>query len=355
MSNFLSRKMQQKRKGMLRGVEPGQNAGFVQAIVMIGFLFVGFFSGQMLFQDGVTLKTEQAISYFTPGDNCTQRIVDIIDGSKNQIYMQAYGFTSDPIGRALMRAADRGVIVRILLDKSNAGAMEHSTAKTSQDKRTHRLLMYLKDKAEIKIDYVPGIAHNKVIIADDVLITGSFNFTDSAQKKNAENIIIINNATLAKRYENNWYKRYENANRLSADKKSILDRIKKTINITNDDNESKNNTMNNEVNSDNAYYPEAESDLEDSPGYNSNQCDESVEVSDIEKDVQDAVKIFTDSTTKNQNKDKSISEKTAKNKRYRKTNANTSETTSNINKQKIGEKQEEQIRMSRNGKAWRVI
>ena len=60
----------------------------------------------------------------------------------------------------------------------------------------------------MRIDYIPTIAHNKVIIIDNkTVITGSFNFTRSAQKYNAENVLIIHDPKLAEKYTANWYKR----------------------------------------------------------------------------------------------------------------------------------------------------
>ena len=42
------------------------------------------------------------------------------------------------------------------------------------------------------IDASHAIAHNKVMIIDsEVLITGPFNFTEAAEEKNAENLLVI--------------------------------------------------------------------------------------------------------------------------------------------------------------------
>lgn len=55
-------------------------------------------------------------------------------------------------------------------------------------------------------------AHNKVIVIDPrgshpVLVTGSFNFTQTAQRDNAENVLIVRgDADLAQRYADNWQK-----------------------------------------------------------------------------------------------------------------------------------------------------
>ncbi|MBN8828090.1 MAG: hypothetical protein J0H68_05225 [Sphingobacteriia bacterium] len=56
---------------------------------------------------------------------------------------------------------------------------------------------------------VKGIAHNKVIIIDDLYtITGSYNFSNGAEFRNAENVVIIKNNDIAKEYKNNWQFHY---------------------------------------------------------------------------------------------------------------------------------------------------
>ena len=45
----------------------------------------------------------------------------------------------------------------------------------------------------------------KVIVVDaDLVITGSFNFTNSAQTRNAENLLVLKSAGLADSYKANW-------------------------------------------------------------------------------------------------------------------------------------------------------
>jgi phosphatidylserine/phosphatidylglycerophosphate/cardiolipin synthase-like enzyme len=42
--------------------------------------------------------------------------------------------------------------------------------------------------------------HNKLVIADDVVVTGSFNLSNHAMG-NAENVLLIRDAAIASRYE----------------------------------------------------------------------------------------------------------------------------------------------------------
>lgn len=134
---------------------------------------------------------------FTPGENCTQLIINTLNKATHSVYVQAYSFTSAPIANALMNLKKRNVDVQVILDKSQIKNNRYSSAK-----------FLMNSNIPTWIDYRPAIAHNKVMIIDDrILITGSFNFTKAAQEKNAENVLIINNPKLASEYLANWNKR----------------------------------------------------------------------------------------------------------------------------------------------------
>ena len=56
-----------------------------------------------------------------------------------------------------------------------------------------------------KIDAKHAIAHNKIMVIDDqTVITGSFNFTTAAEEHNAENLLVIRSPDLAAKYTANW-------------------------------------------------------------------------------------------------------------------------------------------------------
>ena len=134
---------------------------------------------------------------FTPEQDCTSLIVIAINNAKESIYVQAYSFTSVPIAQALVAAKRRGVEVDVILDKTQSKSNKYTSS-----------TFLANSNIPVWIDYKPAIAHNKIIIIDKAqVITGSFNFTKAAQDKNAENVLIITNDELAKRYLENWNKR----------------------------------------------------------------------------------------------------------------------------------------------------
>lgn len=135
--------------------------------------------------------------YFTPPAGAAQAIVKAIDASQSEILVQAYGFTHNAIAQAIIRAHQRGVRVSVLLDKKS----DH----------TNRYVVDLFDNAQVSMrqDGKHAIAHNKVMVIDEnIVITGSFNFTNSAETRNAENFLILKSSSLATRYKEEWNKHW---------------------------------------------------------------------------------------------------------------------------------------------------
>jgi phosphatidylserine/phosphatidylglycerophosphate/cardiolipin synthase-like enzyme len=151
----------------------------------------------------ITLITTLALSFsaqafigtcFTPGENCTDKLVQVINLAETSIKVQAYSFTSKPIIDALIAAHHRGVDVRIILDKSQFLGTGY--------------LAVIQAGIPVWIDLKPAIAHNKVMIFDnESLETGSFNYSDAAQYKNAENMLVTDEEKPINAYLANWKKR----------------------------------------------------------------------------------------------------------------------------------------------------
>ena len=135
--------------------------------------------------------------YFTPPAGAAQAIVKTIDASSREVLVQAYGFTHNAIAQAIVRAHQRGVKVSVLLDQKS----DH----------TNRYVVDLLNNAQVTLrqDGKHAISHNKVMVIDEsVVITGSFNFTNSAETRNAENFLILKSSTLANRYKEEWLKHW---------------------------------------------------------------------------------------------------------------------------------------------------
>lgn len=146
----------------------------------------------------------RAVVAFSPNGQATEVIVEAIDRAKRQILVQAYSFTSRPILSALARAEDRGVDVEVIADKSN----DRGRYSGASYMRNHGVPVWIDDSVRI--------AHNKVMIFDrKSVLTGSFNFSAAAQKDNAENILLVEDAPeLAALYTKDWKWRQSRSRRL---------------------------------------------------------------------------------------------------------------------------------------------
>jgi phosphatidylserine/phosphatidylglycerophosphate/cardiolipin synthase-like enzyme len=137
---------------------------------------------------------------FTPGQPCAGLIAETIRGARSEILVQAFGFTNATVIDALNEAQQRGIAVTVLLDKS------------VRKEPSQRALELVKHGVKAFIDDRVAIAHNKVMVIDGVtVITGSFNFTQSAQSRNAENLLVIRNPQLASAYRENFKSRMAEA------------------------------------------------------------------------------------------------------------------------------------------------
>ncbi len=131
--------------------------------------------------------------YFSPSGGCTDAVVREIRAARHTILVQAFSFTSNRIARALADAHNRGVDVKVIIDKEVA-VYEYSLADTLREAGI-----------PVSTDAIHAHAHNKIMILDgEVVITGSFNFTNQAEHSNAENLLVIRDRALAKQYEENW-------------------------------------------------------------------------------------------------------------------------------------------------------
>ncbi len=119
-----------------------------------------------------------------------------MDHAKKSVLVQAYQFTSKPIAESLVQAKKRGVDIKVILDESQTSS-KHSVINE-----------LFEHKIPIWIDFKPAIAHSKVIIIDEQkIITGSFNFTGDSP--------------LVEQYVKNWKNRQSQSKHYTPDFKLL--------------------------------------------------------------------------------------------------------------------------------------
>jgi phosphatidylserine/phosphatidylglycerophosphate/cardiolipin synthase-like enzyme len=160
---------------------------FLRILLALGFATLAYG------QDHGPYHPESAYVWFSPNGGAADACVSVLNGAKRTVYVQAYSFTSAAIAKALVDARKRGLVVEVILDKSQRGERY-----TEADFISHAGI-------PTYIDARHAIAHNKIMIVDgETVITGSFNFTKSAEENNAENLLVLRDPALAARYYRNW-------------------------------------------------------------------------------------------------------------------------------------------------------
>jgi phosphatidylserine/phosphatidylglycerophosphate/cardiolipin synthase-like enzyme len=136
---------------------------------------------------------------FTPWDDAEGMLLRVVAGARQSIRVQAYLLTSRSLARALTDARRRGVDVQVLADREMVAKGENSQVPQ---------LVAAGIPVWLEVRY--AAAHNKILLVDPLeedgaVVTGSYNYTFSAQARNAENLLVIRgNTALARAYLDNW-------------------------------------------------------------------------------------------------------------------------------------------------------
>ena len=187
-------------------------------MVVVAIFVAGFLSYPLLIENtpfspapevSIASTPESMDVCFTPGQSCLPKVIKYIDNAKTSILLLGYSFTSKPITQALIQAKKRGVNVRIVLD--------HSQQYQKYSKEVIQVL--LNNQMDVRFDHTVKIAHNKVLVIDSLrTVTGSYNWTHSAEFKNAENLVFIKSQEVAKKYAVYFEGRWKVARSLSSQK-----------------------------------------------------------------------------------------------------------------------------------------
>jgi phosphatidylserine/phosphatidylglycerophosphate/cardiolipin synthase-like enzyme len=151
---------------------------------------------------GLTIDGTRLEIYFSPDDGVASRILELVSSAEESIAFMAYSFTSNDIGAAVVERAQAGITVEGVMDGSQITAGQG----TEYDP-------FLQAGLNVRLDgNEKGLMHHKVFIIDrKIVITGSYNFTASAETSNDENVVIIFSPDAAAKYLEEFQKVYDQA------------------------------------------------------------------------------------------------------------------------------------------------
>lgn len=137
----------------------------------------------------VTVGKSLIETHFAAEGRVAGRVVQALNQAQESIHFMAFSFTHDAIGQVLTQRMGKDVKVRGVFEKTGANTQYSEYGK-------------LKNLgADVRTDGNSKVMHHKVFVIDGkTVITGSFNFSESADEKNDENLLIIEDPELAKKY-----------------------------------------------------------------------------------------------------------------------------------------------------------
>ncbi len=199
-ANLTVNDVYRNNNNMLRIVAPELAANYAAKMDDLMAGTGGTQGDSVLLSPTLSIGGASVVNMFAPDDPITEEIVARLDAAEQRIDVLAFAYTSDTIAEAMIRAKQRGLAVH--------GVMESRNTKGSGSE----FQPLQQAGIDIHTDGNCYIMHNKTIIIDGrTVITGSFNFTRSAQVQNDENVLIIDDPSLAARYSEEFERVYQQA------------------------------------------------------------------------------------------------------------------------------------------------
>ena len=120
--------------------------------------------------------------------------IHAIDTARRTIWLQTYVLTSQTTVDALLKAYGRHVAISLIVDKAML------------QQQPQLVLSLAQAGLAIRVDdSVRGMARSSVMIVDGTTaMSGSFDFTNEAERWNADDLLITNRSALVARYRENW-------------------------------------------------------------------------------------------------------------------------------------------------------
>ena len=146
----------------------------------------------------ITLNDGTQIStYFAPENDTISPLLKEIKSAEKSIYFMAFAFTHDKLGKTMRDRYKRGVLVEGVFDRSQNQKDKYSEYEPMK-----------KEGLSVRMNNNSGKMHHKVIVIDEeTVITGSYNFSKRAEEQNSENLLIIKgNKDIAQAYLDEFHR-----------------------------------------------------------------------------------------------------------------------------------------------------
>jgi len=152
---------------------------FLKSILIVSVLSVCLVP--LLVYQGSCQDLSKIEVLFSPeqGQEILQRLKDTIQNAEGRVYILIYSFTLDELAQTIIEKHREGLDIKVIMDKGQAGS------KVTENLRQTGIPLILKAGSK------GGYMHIKALIADDTVLTGSYNYSKNATWRSDENFLII--------------------------------------------------------------------------------------------------------------------------------------------------------------------
>jgi phosphatidylserine/phosphatidylglycerophosphate/cardiolipin synthase-like enzyme len=151
----------------------------------------------------ITIEGTRVDTFFSPDDGVLAALVPVLESARESIYFLAFSFTANQLGEIVRQKAEEELTV--------AGVMEDEQVRSNQGTEFDP---FRQADLDVRIDGIDGLMHHKVFIIDEqIVVLGSYNFSQSAEERNDENLLIIYDPVIAEQFIFEFQRIHEQAQR----------------------------------------------------------------------------------------------------------------------------------------------
>ena len=151
----------------------------------------------------LTIDGTRIDTFFSPDDGVLAALVPVLEGAQESIYFLAYSFTSNQLGEIIRQKAAAGLTI--------SGVMDDEQVRSNEGTEFDP---FRQADLDVRLDGIDGLMHHKVFIVDKkIVVMGSYNFSQSAEERNDENLLIIYDPVIAEQFLLEFQRVHEQAQR----------------------------------------------------------------------------------------------------------------------------------------------
>jgi phosphatidylserine/phosphatidylglycerophosphate/cardiolipin synthase-like enzyme len=151
----------------------------------------------------ITLDDTRIDTFFSPDDGVVNNLAGVLNNADESIYFLAFSFTSNELGDIVREKDAAGLKIR--------GVMEAEQVSSNQGTEYDP---FKQAGVNVRLDGNEGQMHHKVFIIDEKIVAfGSYNFSQSAEESNDENILFVYNEAIAREFIKEFERVWEQAQR----------------------------------------------------------------------------------------------------------------------------------------------